>query len=195
MNTKNVTIKICVTAMFAALIVGGKTVLASIPNVEVVTILVALCGYCWGLSVVLPAVFVFIACDVMFYGFNTWVISYLIHWNVVGVCFWLLSLLKLNHPALKAVCATMLATVITALFGVTTSVVDTCLGFVTGKGFYLYLDDFWRRFCVLYLNGVVFYVTQVICNLFLFAVAFVPLERVNTRAKLRFLQQDVVAEE
>ena len=61
MKRTNPALYIAITAMFSALLVGGKQALSAIPNVEVVTIVVALCSYVWGLGVALPAVFVFIA--------------------------------------------------------------------------------------------------------------------------------------
>ena len=83
---KNIALKLCVTAMFAAVLVAGKEALAFLPNIEVVTIFIALCAYVWGLSVAIPAVLVFIAVDMAIWGINTWVISYLIHWNFLGSC-------------------------------------------------------------------------------------------------------------
>ena len=61
MKRTNPALYIAITAMFSALLVGGKQALVAIPNVEVVTIIIALCSYVWGLGVALPAVFVFIA--------------------------------------------------------------------------------------------------------------------------------------
>lgn len=184
MKQKNHALYIAITAMFSALLVGGKQALAAIPNVEVVTIVIALASYVWGLGVALPAVFVFIAIDVAIFGPNTWVISYIIHWNLVAVAFWLLSKVKTNNT-MTVIFATATAVVATALFGVLTSAADTCIGFVQGKGFYFDFDDFGGRFVAMYLAGVTFYVTQIVCNLALFAVAFLPLVRLNTKAKLR----------
>ena len=184
MYRKNHALYIAVTAMFSALLVGGKQALAAIPNVEVVTILIALCSYVWGLAVALPAVFVFIAVDVAIFSINTWVISYLIHWNALAVAFWLLSKLKTNK-VVQVVLAIVTAVVMTALFGVTTSAVDTCIGFVHGGGFFFDFENFAQRFSVMYLAGISFYVTQILCNLALFAIAFLPLVKLNQKAKLK----------
>lgn len=183
-SLKNNAALIAVSAMFAAILVGGKEALAVLPNIEVVTLIIAVCAYVWGLAVVLPAVNVFIAVDMAIWGVNTWVISYLIHWNIVAVCFWLLGKVKFNRKVVTIVFATALAVVLSALFGVTTSAVDTLVGF-TGKGFFVDFDNVFQRFAVMYVAGVSFYVTQIVGNFALFAVAFGPLVAVNRKAQLR----------
>ena len=188
-STKYNAVLIAVSALFAALLVGGKEALAVLPNIEVVTLLIALCAYVWGPVVVFPAVNVFIAVDMAIWGVNTWIISYFIHWNCVAVAFWLLGKARFRHRAVEVVCATSLAVVFSTLFGVLTSAVDTLVGF-TGEGFFVDFDNVLYRFAVMYVNGVSFYVTQIVCNLVLFAVAFLPLVIVNRKAKLRMLPKD-----
>lgn len=182
-------ILIAVSALFAALIVGGKEALAALPNVEVVTLLIALCSACWGLAVALPAVNVFIAVDMAIWSVNTWIISYFIYWNVAAICFWALSKAKFRQQWLEIVCTTALAVVLTALFGVLTTAVDTLVGF-TGRGFFFDFDNVAVRFAALYASGVPFFVTHVVCNFALFATAYLPLKRLNEKAKLRLLPTD-----
>ena len=181
---------LAVSAMFAALLVGGKEALAVLPNIEVVTLLIALCAYAWGPLVVFPAVNVFIAVDMSIWGVNTWIISYFIHWNSVALGFWLLGKAKFRHKAVEVVCATTLAVVFSAVFGVLTSAVDTLVGF-TGKGFFLDFDNVIARFALMYVRGARFYVTQIVCNLVLFAAAFLPLKIVNCKAKQRMTSLNV----
>ena len=181
---------LAVSAMFAALLVGGKEALAALPNIEIVTLLIALCAYVWGPIVVFPAVNVFIAVDMAIWGVNTWIISYFVHWNLVAVSFWLLGKAHFRHKAVEVVCVTVLAVVFSALFGVLTSAVDTVVGFVNGKGFFVDFDNVFVRFVLVYGRGVAFYVTQIVCNLVLFATAFLPLEAVNRKAKLKLLPND-----
>ena len=181
---KNVTLRVCITAMFAAILVGGKQALALLPNVEVVTLFVAVCAYAWGLAVAMPAVLVFIAVDVAIWGFNTWVLSYLVHFNVIALIFWAFSLWRLQNARLKVALATVFACVLTACFGVLTTAVDTTIGF-TGQGFFADFSEFGRRFAALYAAGVSFFVTHVVSNTLIFAVAFLPLSALNAKAKLR----------
>lgn len=183
-KTRYNAILIAVSALYAALIVGGKEALAVLPNIEVVTLLVAVCAYVWGLQVVFPAVNVFIAVDVAIWGVNTWIISYLIHWNTVAVCFWLLGKARFKHRAVEVTAATALAVALTTLFGVVTSAVDVLVGF-TGKGFFVDFDNVLYRFGVMYTAGASFYIAQIVCNLALFAVAFAPLVALNKKTRLR----------
>ena len=175
--------------MYAALIVGGKEALAVLPNVEVVTLLVATCAYVWGAAAVFPAVNVFVAVDMAIWGVNTWIISYFVHWNFVALCFWLLSKIRYRHKAVEVTVVTAAAVALTVLFGVLTSFVDVLVGY-TGKGFFADFDNVFARFAVMYVNGVYFYVTQTVCNLVLFSTAFLPLVRLNVKAKLRLLGEE-----
>ena len=188
-STKYNAALIAVSALFAALIVGGKEALAGLPNVEVVTLLIALCAYVWGAIVVFPAVNVFIAVDMAIWGVNTWIISYFIHWNTVALAFWLLGKLKYKHKAVEVTIATITAAALTTMFGVVTSAVDTLVGY-TGKGFFVDTDNFFNRFAVMYVAGGSFYVTQIVCNIVLFATAFLPLVVINRKAKLRILPNE-----
>lgn len=188
MNKKNHVLYLAITAMFSALLFGGKQALAVLPNIEIVTLVTALCAYVWGLGVCLPAVLVFVMCQIAYYGINTWVVSYLVHWSLVAVAFWLLSKVKTNK-VLTVVTVTITAVVLTATFGVLTSAVDVCIGYVQGQGFYFDFDNFSKRFAAMYLAGASFYVTHVLCNLALFATAFLPLVQLNKKAKLRLFGQ------
>ncbi|MCH5157260.1 MAG: hypothetical protein J1G02_05230 [Clostridiales bacterium] len=189
---------IAVSAMFAALLVGGKEALAALPNVEVVTLLIAICAYVWGPLVVFPAVNVFIAVDMAIWGVNTWIISYFIHWNTVAIIYWLLSKLQYRfagrHKAVEVTIVTLAAAIITTLFGVLTSAVDTLVGY-TGKGFFVDGDNFLARFSAMYVAGSSFYVTQIVCNIVLFATAFTPLVTLNRKAQLRMSPKDTSSDE
>ena len=175
---------IAVSAMFAAMFVGGKEALAVLPNIEVVTLLIAICAYVWGPIVVFPAVNVFIAVDMAIWGINTWIISYFIHWNVVALAFLLLSKARFNNKVVEVVVATLTAGVFTTFFGVVTSAVDTLVGY-TGAGFFVDVDNYFARFAVMYVSGGSFYTTQIVCNVVLFAVAFLPLVLLSRKARLR----------
>ncbi len=186
---RNPALRIAVTAMFAALLSGGKLALAAVPNVEIVTITIAVCAFVWGLSYALPATLVFVTCDIFIWGFNTWVISYYVYWPLVAVTFWLLGKARFKHAALKVVCVTAAAVVLTALFGVITSAVDTLIGYGGGE-FWIVPENFFYRFSVMYVRGVVYFLLQIVCNLVLFAVAFLPLEKLNRKMKLKLFPDE-----
>lgn len=183
---------IAVSAMYAALLVGGKEALAALPNIEVVTLLVAVCAYVWGGAAAFSAVNVFIAVDMAIWGVNTWIISYFIHWNIVALVFVLLGKIKYKHKAVQVVVATVSAVALTALFGVLTSFVDVMIGYTDG-GFFADFDNVFARFAVMYVNGVSFFVTQTVCNAALFATAFLPLVKLNVKARLRLMSDSSAA--
>ena len=75
---------IALVGIMAATLECGKLVLSFIPNVEVVTLLVALYGYVFGgLGIIAAAVFVCI--EPLIWGFGSWFITYIIYWPLVAV--------------------------------------------------------------------------------------------------------------
>lgn len=158
--------QIALTALASATIEAVKFALNAVPNVEGVTLLCAVYGYCLGVGGVVAAL-VFCAIETAIFGVGPWVISYFIHWPAVALVFMLLARLKVKNRWV----ITLVAAVMTTLFGVQTSLVDT--GLLTG-----FFDRFWYRFCIIYARGAVFYIVQIICNLVVFPLLFVPITKV-----------------
>ena len=181
---KNVALYVAITALFAALLTGGKMALAAFPNVEVVTILIAVFAYVWGAKYSLPAVVAFIVLQILFYGFNIWVIQYFLHWPAVALVYCLMGKVNWKRKWVVVALSTTIAVVITVLFGVMTSATDTFVSYTSQAGFKFVLDDYWARFGLTYIRGISFYVTQVICNAVLFVSTFLPLVNALKRAKL-----------
>lgn len=181
---KNSALYLAVAAMFVAVITGGKMALAVIPNVEVVSILLATCAYVWGLGMALPVAVVFTLIQMAIYSFNVWVFEYLVYWPLLAICFWALGKVHFPKPVFEVVFATLLVVVCTLFFGVFTSVADTLIGYGSG-GFWVVTQNFWQRFCVMYVRGIPFFVIHVCSNAVLFAAAFHPLVILNKKAKLR----------
>ena len=161
------------TALAAATIEAVKFALNAVPNVEGVTLLSAVYGYCLGAGGVV-ATLVFCAIETAIFGAGPWVISYFIHWPCVALVFMLLARLGVRNRWL----ITLVAAVMTTLFGVQTSLVDT--GLFSG-----FFDRFWQRFAIIYVRGGVFYAVQIICNLIVFPLLFVPLVKVLVPAARR----------
>lgn len=165
--------KVALVAVMTAAVEGAKLALAMIPNVEAVTLLCAAYGYVFGgLGILATSLFVVI--ETLIWGVNTWVLSYIIHWNGVCFVFWILSKRKVRSRFWLTFCAVIL----TVWFGVLTSLVDIGLFGGTYK-------DFWSRFAIYYMRGIWFYVVQVACNLLLFPIAFLPLVKVLEKSKNR----------
>ena len=142
-----------------------KLALAFIPNVELVTFLIALCSYVFGWLGVATAV-VFVCIEPMVWGVGSWVISYFIYWPLLAVCFCILGRLRVRNRFV----ITLLAVVMTFLFGIISSLVD--LGLFMG-----YFDNFFTRFAVYYARGIAFYAIQIACNAVVFPILFIPTER------------------
>lgn len=158
--------KVALIAVCASLIEGGKFALSFIPNVEIVTLLCAVFGYSFGpLGVI--SVYIFVGIETLIYGFNTWVISYLIYWPLVSVIFMFFGRKKFKN----IIVLTIVGVLLTVFFGVLTSLID--VGLLTGS-----YNNFFPRFAIYYARGAVFYVIQIVCNLILFPVAFIPLTKV-----------------
>ncbi len=146
--------------VMAATLECGKLALAFLPNIEVVTLLTALYGYVFGFSGIIAAV-VFVSIEPLIYGFGTWVLAYYLHWPAVALLFMLLARLKVKNRFILTAAAVLL----TAWFGILTSLVD--IGLLSG-----FFDNFWQRFVVYYARGAVFYITQAVCNAVIFPILF-----------------------
>ncbi len=165
--------RVATVALCAATLSCGKLVLAAIPNVEIVTLLCALYGYTFGWGGVLSAA-VFVCLEPLSYGFGPWVLTYALHWPTVALLFALLAHARLkNRWALAGV-----ALLLTAWFGVLSSLVDVGLFF--GR-----FDRFFTRFSILYARGIPFYLTQIGCNAVLFPLLFPRLCRALSRVAKR----------
>ena len=165
--------EIAYAAVAAATLVGGKYVLSAIPNVEIVTLLCAVYGYVLGFTGLI-SVYVFVVAESFLYGFGTWVVSYFVHWPAVCATFMLLSYIKKPSRVLFTAAAVLL----TFLFGVFSSLVD--VGLASGN-----FDNFLGRFTVYYARGAYFYLAQILTNLILFPIAFVPLTKAVARVTRR----------
>ena len=161
------------TALAAASLTAGKFVLSAIPNVEIVTLLCAVYGFTLGAQGVL-ATCIFVACETLIYGIGAWVVTYAIHWPAVALVFCLLS--RFIKPS--RVIPAIVAVVMTAAFGVLSSLVD--VGLFSG-----FWDNFWQRFAIYYARGAVFYITQIVCNAIVFPLLFKPLATFVERASFR----------
>lgn len=171
-RTRKRSLQVALIAVMAATIEVGKLALAAIPNVEVVTLFVALFGYAFG-WMGLVATLVFVWLETMIWGFNTWVLSYLIHWPAICLTFWLLGKCKVRN----IVVITLAALVLTTAFGVSSSLIDVGL-FVNKGRFGIDTANYWHRFAIYYANGTWFYVAQIVTNAITFPVLFLPLRKV-----------------
>lgn len=172
------TARIALIALLSATLTAGKIALASIPNIEVVTLLLASYGYVFGFCGV-AASFIFVATETLIWGAGTWIITYALYWPALAFAFFLLG--KAGKDG--RIVSTLTACLFTVWFGVLSSLVDT--GLFTG-----FYDDFFHRFAIMYVRGGTFYITQIACNAALFLSVYKPLVSLLARiTPSRFRQQ------
>ena len=177
-KTRGVIFRVALTGVCAALIEAVKLALAFLPNVEGVTLLTALFGYCFGWTGVISSI-IFVTIEPLIYGYNTWVLSYYLYWPFVAFLFMLLGRRGVRNRAVL----TAVAVLLTFWFGILTSLVD--VGLFTG-----FLTDFWRRFRIYYLRGTWFYVVQIACNAVVFPLLFRPLANLLGRLREKFIPSE-----
>ena len=167
---------IALVGITAATVECGKLALAVLPNIEIVTLLVALYGYVFGWYGVASAV-VFVSIEPLIYGFGTWLPAYFIYWPLVAIVFMLLAKMRVRSRWLL----TAAAVVLTVFFGILTSLID--VGLLSGN-----FDRFFYRFGVYYARGIVFYAIQIACNAVLFPLVFRFLVDKLSVMRARFLK-------
>lgn len=150
-------------AVAAATISAAKFALMALPNIEVVTLLIAVYGFAMGWRGVAAAI-VFAASETLIWGAGTWVVTYFIHWSAVAVVFMILA--RFIRPS--RLIPTIAAFLLTVSFSVLSALVD--VGLATG-----YFYNFGERFVVYFLRGTWFYVAQIATNLVVFPLLFKPL--------------------
>ena len=151
---------IALVAIMAASVSCAKLALAFLPNVEVVTFLLAIYSYVFGFAGVLATV-VFVAVEPLIWGFGAWVITYILYWPSLALVFCLLGKSRKGTKWLS----TGIAVAATLLFGIISSVIDVL--FLTGITPY-----FFRNFALFYARGLTFYAIQLVCNAVLFFSLF-----------------------
>ena len=162
---------IATIALMSATLSAGKLAMSVLPNIEPVTLLIALYATVFGFAYVLPATAVFVLLDVFIYGVNTWVLSYFIYWPLVAFVFALV-----NHKPKGRWINCLVAVLLTLFFGVLTSLVD--VGLFMGA-----FDNFWYRFGIMYARGILFFALHVTSNFALFLLCYTPLCKALTKAK------------
>lgn len=174
--------RVALIGICAALLEAVKVALEPIPNVEGVTLLCALFGYCFGSTGVLTT-FVFVAIEPLRWGVHTWVVLYFIYWPSVAILFMFYRKFKIKNVFL----ITATAILLTVWFGILSSLIDTFFFRFFSENWYIKKKAFWSIFIASYLNGVSFYITQIACNAVLFPLLFRPLSRLLEQLGEKFM--------
>ena len=157
---KSLSRTIAFVGIMAAIVECGKLALSFIPNVEVVTLLLAVFSYMFGASGLVAAL-IFVCIEPLIWGFGTWVVSYLIYWPLVSLIFFFFGKLKIQNRLI----ITFTASFLTFIFGILTSLVD--IGLLSG-----FFDNFVERFMIYYARGTVFYIVHIVSNTLIFFTLF-----------------------
>ena len=177
---------IVLTALAAALLSAGKQALASIPNVEVVTLLIMLYAACFKPQIAFIATAVFIVIECFIWGIHTWVLAYIIHWNFVAFATFLLSRVFKVKNRFIYLAFTIL---VTASFGVLTTLIDAIIGAGrTGRSFSLI-------FTVTYMRGIYFYIVHVVGNAAFNITLFAPMRDLINKLMIKYYGRDVFLKE
>ena len=168
-TAKNAARSAALVGIMAATLECAKLALASIPNVEIITLLIAVYSYTFGALGVVGAL-VFVLIEPLIWGFGSWFITYLIYWPTLAFIFMLLGRVKLK----SRIALTGTALICTLFFGMISSLVD--VGLFTG-----YFDRFFYRFGIYYARGIVFYAIQLATNAVLFPLLFIPMHKMLLR--------------
>ena len=100
---------------------GLKVCMMMLPNIEPVTLLVILFAVTFGKKAIYP-IYVYVALELLFYGFNLWVINYLYLWPLLAFIAW--QLRNMPHPLGWAVLSGMFG----LLFGLMCTPVYAVIG-------------------------------------------------------------------
>ena len=158
-------------AVMAGLLTALKFALSFLPNVEVITLLIAVFSAVWGLKYSLPATLVFCTVEMAIYGIGTWVPLYFIYWPLLAVIFHFA--LRGKRPAVAMGIALAIALPMTILFGVLSASVETL--FVIGA---VSADMLGTYFVTYYLKGLWYYLVHLVSVVASIAILFIPLVKI-----------------
>lgn len=165
-NTKvrNATLYIVRVAFMAAMLTVFKLALSFVPNVEIVTLLIAAYASAMGIVYALPAALIFCTVEIALYGVGSWVLLYYVYWCLLAtVC-------GLSLKGGRVVFAVIIGAVGSALFGVLSACCDTIFcaaGLAPSQ-----LGKYWVAY---YIKGLYFDVVHIISNAVIMSVLYLPL--------------------
>ena len=154
--------ELCVLALMAALIFASKVALASLPNINLNSVLIILTVVFFGWRSLL-AVYVYVLLEGLVFGFSVWWFGYLYVWDVLVVA---AMLLRRNESAL--------------VWAVVAGVFGLCFGPL------MYLEYFainggWEMFFTMWVSGIPYDLAHCGGNFILTLALYRPLYRVMER--------------
>jgi hypothetical protein len=164
-------------AVMAGLLVALKFALSFLPNVEVVTLLIAVFSLVWGVRYSLPATVVFCLVEMAIYGIAGWVLLYFIYWPTLALVFHFA--LRRKSRVVSLVLCVAIGAVFTVAFGVLSASVETLL--VVGNVAKERLATFFVSY---YVKGLWFDLVHVVSVVASILALFLPLVKIGERVKV-----------
>lgn len=147
--------------VLGALVFALQVAMSPLPNIEPVSLLVMLFGVVFGWKALYP-VYVFVAMEILFYGFSLWNVYYLYIWAVLVVA--AIIMRRQENVLVWAI----LSAVFGLLFGALCAIVDVFIG-----GF-AYAAAKWA-------SGILFDVIHCVGNFVMALLLFKPLRKLLTK--------------
>ena len=157
-STKNGLINSIILTMFGVLMYVSQVVMASLPNIEIVSLLIILVTRKFGVKAFL-SVYIFVGLEILTYGFSMWVINYLYVWTILLLI--ILCFRKIDNAYLYAV----ISAIYGLLFGTLCSIPYFIMGGISMGISYI-------------ISGVGFDIAHCIGNFVLIVLLYKPLSKV-----------------
>ncbi len=157
--------QIALFGMLGAITFVAKVAMAGLPNIEPVTLFIAVFAVVFGKKALYP-IYTYVAMELLFYGLHLWSINYLYVWLILAVAAWLLR--SVEEPLVWAVVCGGYG----LLFGFFCTPVYLVSG---GPGYAL---SWW-------LSGIPFDIAHCIGNFVMALLLFVPLRKLLTKLYAR----------
>lgn len=151
--------QIAYTTFLAAILWLVKISLASVPNVEMVTLLVIVYGATLPFKIGYPAVAIYVILDSMIFGFGDWVPALFIIWSLY---FWVAAILK------RWLFKSWHWAIVSAFFGI-----------IFGSLFSIYYYFLYGTLSLIYLiQGLPYDLIHAVSNFFIALILFEPVSKV-----------------
>lgn len=151
-------------ALFAALMIALQVAMASLPNIELVTLLIILVTVHLGWKAMF-SVAVFVLVEGLIYGFNMWFVNYLYVWPILTI----LVMVLRNQSSV------LLWTIIAGLYGLLFGTLCSIPYFITGG---------WAAGISYIVAGLTFDLAHCAGNVVSVLVLFTPLNKILQRCLL-----------
>ena len=159
--------EVALFGILGAMTFGAKVVMASLPNIEPVSLLVMVYAAVFGKKCLYP-IYVYVMLEILLYGLGPWNIMYLYIWALLALFAWLLR--KATHPLWWAVLSGSFG----LAFGALCAPVDVAMG---GFG---YAYSKW-------VSGIPFDLTHCIGNFAIALLMFAPMRLLLEKLYRRML--------